>query len=225
MEKGKRHTTIKNQRESDDSLYIRKLIAQGEHQQLDFKFAITDSRKIARTMIAFANTDGGKLLIGVKDNGIVAGVRSDEEYYMIEAAADLYCKPSITFKATRWLVDGKIVLEVDIKKSARHCLAKDEKNNWSAYVRVKDQNILANTVLLKYWQRRGKSKPTLVAYSKIEKQLLQYLTEHPNITIDKFKQLVHINQTEAEQVLVDLLCLDLIKIHIEEKTTFYTLYE
>ena len=67
--------------------YIQKLIEKGESQTLDFKFEVSDSRKIARTFSAFANTDGGTLLIGVKDNGAIAGVRTEEEYYMIEAAA------------------------------------------------------------------------------------------------------------------------------------------
>ena len=81
--------------------YIHKLISQGEHQQLDFKFEIADSKKIAKTFSAFANTDGGKLLIGVKDNGNIAGVRSEEEFYMAEAAATMYCKPPITFKSNQ----------------------------------------------------------------------------------------------------------------------------
>lgn len=70
-----------------ESDYIHALIAQGEHQQQDFKFEISDICKIAKTLSAFANTDGGRLLIGVKDNGKIAGVRSEEEQYMIEAAA------------------------------------------------------------------------------------------------------------------------------------------
>ena len=61
------------------------------------KFEISDARKIAKTLSAFANTDGGKLLIGVKDNGKIAGVRSDEEQYMIEAAAGLYCSPEVNY--------------------------------------------------------------------------------------------------------------------------------
>ena len=71
-----------------DTEYIHTLIAEGEHQQQDFKFEISDARKIARTLSAFSNTDGGRLLIGVKDNGKIAGVRSEEEKYMIEAAAN-----------------------------------------------------------------------------------------------------------------------------------------
>ena len=59
-------------------------ISLGENQCQDFKFAITDSKKIAKSLSAFANTDGGSLLIGVKDNGKIAGANIDEEYYMIE---------------------------------------------------------------------------------------------------------------------------------------------
>ena len=53
-----------------DTDYIHALIAEGEHQQQDFKFEISDARKIAKTLSAFANT---------KDNGKIAGVRSEEE--------------------------------------------------------------------------------------------------------------------------------------------------
>ena len=87
-----------------------RLIAEGEHQRLDFKFEIADARKIARTLVAFANTDGGRLLIGVKDNGAIAGVRSDEEYYMLEAAAGIYCKPAVSFEFKEWNINGKTVL-------------------------------------------------------------------------------------------------------------------
>ena len=75
--------------------YIRNLIEQGENQQLDFKFEITDSKKIARTLSAFSNSDGGKLLIGVKDNGNIAGIQSEEELHMIIGAADIYCSPPV----------------------------------------------------------------------------------------------------------------------------------
>ena len=77
---------------------VEEWIAEGEHQRLDFKFEVSDSKKIARTLCAFANTDGGRLLIGVKDNGAVSGIRSEEEYYMIEAAAGMYCRPPFCSK-------------------------------------------------------------------------------------------------------------------------------
>src|ERR1035437_8528240 len=94
-----------------------KMIAEGEHQRQDFKYCINDSRKIARSMVAFANTDGGRLLLGIRDNGSVAGVKSDEEYYMAEAAAKLYSKPTVNFQIQQWVIDGKTVLEILIPKS------------------------------------------------------------------------------------------------------------
>jgi hypothetical protein len=104
-------STFASMKTLTDTEYIHALIAEGEHQQQDFKFEISDARKIAKTLSAFANTDGGKLLIGVKDNGKIAGVRSDEEQYMIEAAAELYCSPEVNYIMQTYLVEGRSVRE------------------------------------------------------------------------------------------------------------------
>ena len=90
-----------------DQKYLQSLIAQGEHQELDFKFEISDARKIARTLSAFSNTDGGRLLIGVKDNGRISGIRSDEEYYMVESAASLFSRPEVKFESHTYHTPGQ----------------------------------------------------------------------------------------------------------------------
>ena len=86
------------------NVLLRQMIAEGEHVKQDFKFAISDARKIARSLSAFANNQGGRLLIGVKDNGVVAGVRNEEDVYVVEEAASLYCRPAqhIDFAAFRY---------------------------------------------------------------------------------------------------------------------------
>ena len=100
--------------------------------------------KIAKTLSAFSNTDGGRLLIGVKDNGKIAGVRSDEEQYMIEAAARLYCRPEVSYSTQTYQVEGRSVLLVQIDESDRKPVyAKDEAGKYLAYLRIKDENILA----------------------------------------------------------------------------------
>ena len=99
------------------SKYIKELIEQGENQILDFKFEVSDSKKIARSLVAFANTDGGILLIGVKDNGKIAGVRSEEEYFMLETATQIFCRPEVKFSALEWNIEGKVVYEVKVPKS------------------------------------------------------------------------------------------------------------
>ena len=73
---------------------LHRLIREGEHEQQDFKFKISDSRKIARTLSAFSNTTGGRLLIGVRDNGQIAGVKDEDDIYMIESASEIFLKTS-----------------------------------------------------------------------------------------------------------------------------------
>ena len=139
--------------------YIHQLIKQGEHQQLDFKFEISDAEKIARTLSAFANTNGGKLLIGVKDNGVIKGIASDEEYFMLENAAQRLCQPEVFFTSKEWIVDGKKVLEIEVPFSQLYPhRAPDHHGNYKAYVRVNDENLLANGVLMKVWKKQKLKK-------------------------------------------------------------------
>lgn len=206
------------------SRYIHNLIQQGEHQQLDFKFEISDSRKIARTLSAFSNTEGGKLLIGVKDNGAIAGVRSDEEFYMVEAAASMYSKPRIEFETKEWKINGKTVLEVNIpRRNDGPFYALDDDERWKAYIRVGDQNFLANTVLLKVWKRKRKARGSYVTFTETESFLMDYLEKNENITMNRFRQEAHIPKHIAEKVLVNLICMDILKLEITDKGAIYSL--
>lgn len=201
---------------------IEELIAQGEHQQLDFKFEVSDSKKIARTLSAFANTDGGRLLIGVKDNGAIAGVRSDEEYYMIEAASKMYTRPEVPFEAKRWDMNGKTVLEVYIASSAdRPHTAPDKDDQYKAYIRVADENILANEVLVMAWKKRKRSEGTLLQINEPVELLFAWLEEHPSISIKQFCRLAHINYFMARNILSDLLAMDTLEYVVVDKKIAY----
>jgi len=71
----------------DDKRYLLSLIREGEHQQQDFKYRVSDACKLAKSVSAFANTDGGRPLIGLRDDGILSGVRSEEEIFMMHQDA------------------------------------------------------------------------------------------------------------------------------------------
>lgn len=198
--------------------YIKKLIAEGEHQMLDFKFEISDSRKIARTLAAFANTDGGRLLVGVKDNGVIAGVRTEEEYFMVEGASRLYCNPEVPLKIRQWNVDGKKVLEVTVfpgrKKPYR---AMDEHGNWKAYIRQRDENFMAGRVTMKLWEREVSGEGAFLKIGHAERALLKYLQSNPWITLTRFRKLAGIHREEAEDILVNFILLGILELqHIEQ---------
>ena len=106
-------------------------------------------------------------MVGVKDNGKIAGIRSEEEIYMIEAAATMYCCPKVEIETRTYLVEGKSVLEVSIGEMAvKPVYALDEKNNPWAYIRIKDENILATPVHLKMWQHTKKRKAYWLSLQK-----------------------------------------------------------
>lgn len=202
--------------------YLKKLILSGEGQHLDFKFEISDAKKIARTFSAFSNTSGGKILVGVKDNGKISGIQSDEEAYMVESAARIYCKPEVPYHIKRWLVEGKWVLEVEIPQSkSRPHYAKDERGKWIAYVRVEDQNMQADKVLVAVWKNAGRNKSVFFSYKKEEKALIDYLEEHDEVSFSKFLKVARVNQQHAENILVKLILLEVIEIVTTQKAVYF----
>ena len=158
--------------------YIQNLIEEGEHEHQDFKFQISDARKIARSISAFANNDGGRLLVGVKDNGNISGVESDEEIYMIEQAATMYCRPPQQVDFSIYRLEGKNVLKVDIKPAVvRPVQAQDDDRKWRAYYRVADENILAHP---------------------------DYVEKAGSVTVAECMKQMHISRSVAEELIIAL---------------------
>jgi hypothetical protein len=56
---------------------IAKIIADGESQSVEFKTRLAKDDSIGRIIVAFANTEGGILLIGVDDKGEIVGIPQD----------------------------------------------------------------------------------------------------------------------------------------------------
>lgn len=179
--------------------YIHSLIEEGEHEQQDFKFAISDARKIARSISAFSNNSGGRLLIGVKDNGAVAGIRNEEDVYMIEAAAEMYCRPKVDVRMTAFKVDpGTVVLRVEIPKALRPPVRVVEENNeLRAYYRVKDENIVAHPLLLSAWMHYATDTGAFVAVDDNHRLLLEIIERDGYATLEEFVKRSHLSTETA----------------------------
>jgi predicted HTH transcriptional regulator len=204
------------------SNYLHKLIEEGEHQQQDFKYCINDSKKIAKSLVAFANTDGGRLLIGVKDNGKIAGVRTDEEFYMVEAAAKIYSDPPISFLTKQWNVEGKTVLEISIEQSKhKPHFARDDSGKWLAYLRIKDENVLAHKIQIEVWKKQNSTKGIYFTYSDDEKFLIEFLQKNNQITFSKFMRLAQIPRKKAEEILSNFVIMNVIGMRTTKEGTVF----
>jgi hypothetical protein len=206
------------------SRYIHNLILQGENQHLDFKFEISDAKKIARTFAAFANTGGGTLLIGVKDNGNISGIRTDEEAYMAESAAVLYCKPPVNFKIVPHTINDKRILEVIIPDSPeKPHLAPWKENQWKAFVRVGDQNFIASIVLTEVWKLKFRKNKLLVRYNDFEERLFSLLKTNSEITLNDYIKSCKIKPYLAVKILANLISIGIIEMRITESETYFLL--
>jgi predicted HTH transcriptional regulator len=204
--------------------HLFQLISDGESQTLDFKKTISSVSKISKTIVSFANTHGGKLLVGVNDNKTISGVRSEEEKYMLDMAAGFFCKPAIAIEIREWEFDGKTVLEVDIPKGVlKPYAAKDELGQWWVYVRVKDQSLLASKVMVDVLRRETTQTATIINYSSKEKGILNYLDANDRITLKEVCKLLNISRWRAQRMLVNLVSVGVVRMHTTEKAEFYTL--
>lgn len=190
--------------------YLQRLIAEGEHENQDFKFQISDARKIARSISAFANNSGGRLLIGVKDNGVIAGVRNEEDIYVIEQAAQLYCRPEQTPEFTAYKdEDGAVVIIAEIARAARRPVqASEPDGSWRAYYRMADENIVASPLMVKAWRRKASDRPTLFSLTDSEKRLIELLSSGRCISLEEVMTECRMSSAAAEDMILNLYALE-----------------
>jgi predicted HTH transcriptional regulator len=203
---------------------VKRQIFEGEGVTLDFKKTITSCEKIAKTMVSFANNKGGRLLIGVADDGTINGVKSeDEERYMITKAAHLFAKPALEPVFEEVYVDDKLVLIVDTPESTtkpHYSLAEDGK--WWVYVRVKDKSVLDSKIVVDVMKHQSSNVGVLFEYSANEKNLLEYLEKTARITIKECCELLKMSRKRTQQLLVNLILSGIIRVNTSEKEEYYT---
>lgn len=208
---------MKDLRAVRGKFHLQQLIDEGEHEHQDFKFAISDARKIARSISAFANNDGGRLLVGVKDNGRIAGVRNDEDIYMIEQAAEMYCRPAVKVIITAIRADqGAVVLKAEIPVAvSRPVRCQEPDGSWQAYYRVKDENITAPDLMIRAWERREAESGTLLSLSDAESALLHHIQQQGHTTAEDYMVHAHISRLHAEETIVRLAAIGLLRFHYD----------
>ena len=101
--------------------------------------------------------------------------------------------------------------------------AKDENGKWWAYVRVKDNTLLASKIVLDVLKRNASSQGALINYTSKEKALLEYLSENDRITLKEYKHMINISTRRATKIIVNLISAGLLRSHTTEKTEYYTL--
>jgi predicted HTH transcriptional regulator len=205
---------------------LKNLVRQGEGTSLEFKLKANHPEKIIREIVAFANTKGGKLLVGVGDDKTIPGLKFvDEEEYMLVRAIERNCFPPINYDLERIAItDERDVLVFNIPKSQEkpHYVQLENEENGKAYVRVQDRSVQASREV-KQILRRENEDGIKFTYGDKEKILMEYLSENKKITIEKFSEIAKIPTWLASRTLVLLVLSNVLKIQPDEVMDWYYL--
>ena len=203
---------------------LKRLVAQGEGLQLEFKRKAAYPEKIVREMIAFANTKGGVLLLGVGDDLSLPGLKFPEDESHVVKEALKKCRPKLpVVEQFIPIGNARTIIRYDIHESEQkphHLLIGENKES---YVRVNDQSIKASREMREIVKRSRKKKDIKFHYGEHEKFLVTYLNEHPTITLKKFIELSGLKKFYASKKLVLLVLANVLAITPHEKGDLYSL--
>ncbi len=198
---------------------LRTLVARGEGQYLEFKRKASFPDKIVRELIAFANTAGGTLLIGVDDDGTISGVKfPEEELLVIEKELSGCCRPvlSIAHDIVR-LNEKRYVLRVIVALSPKrphYWVTKEEK---ISFVRERDQSIRASREMIEVIRRLKPLKGMRFPYGEAEQKIIHFLSDHPGISLPEFTRLAGLSRFTASRKIVRLVLANVLRITPTEK--------
>jgi predicted HTH transcriptional regulator len=212
---------------------INRLIEEGEGFEIEFKRKVSSPEKIARALIAFANTNGGHILFGVDDDGTVIGVESEKsEVDLIRRAGLFFCVPEIEPEIDIVAYDGMDVIVAYIGESERkpHYFTGSSNGNGhgdedtKVFIRVNDKTVMASKEVVRILRdERPDAPPMHFEFGENEKRLFKYLDANERITAREFSNLVNISEQRASRILTGLVRAGVVRIHTLERTDYFTL--
>jgi len=205
---------------------VRRWVAQGESEKIEFKRKVTYPEKIVKELIAFANTSGGYLFIGVNDDGSIPGVKfPQDEIFALDQAITKYCRPQLDINCeTIPLTEKKSVVVYKVASGERkpyYILDGFPNPKKTTFVRSADKSIQASKEVREIIRRRQKNKDIAFNFGDKEKLLMDYLEKNGHITLDEFKQVANLNRYKASKTLIILVLANVLTIEPDDKGDLY----
>lgn len=141
---------------------IKELCRLGENSKVQFKLRLENPAKIAPELVAFANSKGGTLLIGVEDKtGEVAGLsyqQAQQASTLVGQVANEWVSPTIYLETESVEVEGRIVLAVHVPEGINKPYKDKGGNIWVKQSSDK-RRITENGEILALFQESGSFRP------------------------------------------------------------------
>lgn len=208
---------------------LKELIEEGENIQCEFKLKFSTSEKIAREMIAFANTKGGYIIFGIDDDKDVVGVESEKEVAeLIKETAEKFCEPPIEYSIEFIEYHGKELVIAAIPEShnkphrLQDYLDELDLNKSIVTIRVNDKSVQASKEMIRLLRAQNGNK-ALIKYTigQNEKLVFEYLKHNERISVKELSRLVNISERRASRTLVKMVRANLLMIHTKDNGEEY----
>lgn len=193
------------------------LLESGEGQLIEFEKNIPSADDIAREIVAFANSDGGKLILGIDDKmKHLTGVDiSDDFETSIKNLVEKNCHPKINYKIDYLNKNGKQVIIIDVEEGEEKPYRTDD----IAYIRdgletrpAKEQE---EKNITNPWAGKGLNKRQLRA--------MQIIAEHGSTTNREYREAFGVSHKTAHLELSILESKGLVLIEGQGRSTSYVI--
>lgn len=205
---------------------LKELVKKGEGEHLEFKLKSNHPEKIVREVVAFANSGGGKLLVGVGDDKTIKGLKdAEEDEYTLSRAIDKYIYPKISFKKERVAITpDRDVLVLTIPRSVdKPHYVVDDTGAKQAYIRVEDKSIQASREMKEIMRRGRGERDVSFQYGEKEEKLMKLLDEKESVTVDLFATVAGIPRKMASNTLVVMVLARILEVHPHEMIDKFTM--
>lgn len=208
---------------------LMKLIEEGEGLEVEFKQRFSTFEKIAKEIIAFANTSGGFIFLGVNNDKSIYGVESEKSVTeLLEKTATEYCEPAVDYNIKYYEIESKEVVVMRVYESKdkpvrlQDWLPEFDIRNAHVYIRVNDKSMLASKEMIRILRAEFSGRK-LVKYSleKNERIVFDYLNKNETINVKVLGKIANISERRASRTLVKMVRANLLMIHTKENGDEY----
>lgn len=196
---------------------LKQLVKGGETVNVEFKLKTNHPDKIMKEVVAFANTTGGLLLLGVSDDRQIKGLRfADEDCFIIQKAIEKYIYPKIDYEIERVRIEGEyevLIFHIPLSPFKPHYVDTDGiELNRKAYVRIADKSVQASREMREVMKGQRKGKELRFAFGPKERLLMKYLESNKAITSRQFAEVAKIPKKSASRTLILLVLTNVLQI-------------
>ena len=228
------------------------MIADGENKQVEFKEKVPKNESIVKTIIAFSNTAGGKLIIGVSDDRAVVGVADDDIFELKDRLSSLIFDDIVEVISVGGFVNGLTLDEIsngrsELRNKVIANLFKELQfiESWGSGVEkvqnscndkgikfeLREKGLFVEAVFERPIKGKNADKISeTTEYDRIQPNttdydqlILEYLQANQKITRKEAKSFLKLGETKIKELFNELIDRGLIQRVGAGRSTYYTL--